>query len=172
MIYWDTFSWEAFVSGLAILVAGFVGFRQVGLQKRQSALEELALKSALWDRRMEIYDATAAYLGHIVLKGGVPGRTTAMSKAAGFGAPAAELAIDFDRAVQRSRLLLSPPAASRLADVQAKAMRLGDIREDSALMYGDNKEALQDEAQAIRASLITAYNDVSAIFGEDIRLTI
>lgn len=166
MVYWDTFSWEAFVSGVAILVAGWVGVRQVGIQRRQSELEALGLKAALWDRRMEIYDATTAYLGHIVLVGGVPGRSGSLSKMT----PAVQLAVAFNKAVERSEFLMSPEARSRLLRLRDKAKRLGDIREDANIFYEPHQTPLQNEAAEIRAELVRVYNDVASIFGDDIRL--
>jgi hypothetical protein len=72
-IDWSGFSWEAFstlVTGLAAVAAAtFVGRRQTGIAAKQTtildrqvALEELKLRSELFDRRFAIYEATHAFI--------------------------------------------------------------------------------------------------------------
>lgn len=165
-IYWNTMSWEAFAAICAVIAAGWVGSRQIGITRKQTELQTLELKTALWDRRMAIYDTTRAYLAHIVLKGNVPGRST-MFGVTGSGS---ELAIEFHQAVDRAQFLLSPEAYARLSNVRATAERLATLREDARRMYEPKDSKSKIETAEARAALIEAYNNVAAIFADDLKL--
>lgn len=169
-VYWDSMSWEAFAAIAAFIAAGFVGWRQVGIAKRQSEIQALELKAALWDRRMAIYDTTRSFLSHIALKGRVPGRGTALSKVSGRPPAGLDLASQFNQAVDRGQFLLSAESSRRLQSVQRTADRLADIHEDPGAFYEPQKSELEAEAKVLRAQLVEHYNAVAAIFGEDLVL--
>ena len=72
IIYWETFTWEAFATLLtgvsAVGGAVWVGIRQSGISYRQTQildrqvrLEELTLKNALFDRRYSYFQLFATY---------------------------------------------------------------------------------------------------------------
>lgn len=67
----DSLNWEAtatIAAGiLAVLAAFVIGFRQAGIQSRQVKLEELKIRSDLFDKRFAVYEATAYLLAHINL---------------------------------------------------------------------------------------------------------
>ncbi len=79
-IAWHEFSWEAFATFLAgfMAIAGaiYVGrkqsnilAKQVGISEKQVFLEETKLRADLFDRRMEVYNATIAWIGILNTEG-------------------------------------------------------------------------------------------------------
>jgi hypothetical protein len=54
-IHWETFSWEAFATLTAVIAAGWVGWNQVKIQRRQTIFVEYDLKIQLLDKRPQIY---------------------------------------------------------------------------------------------------------------------
>lgn len=83
MINWAAFTWDAFATLftgiLAVGAALFVGLRQVKISDRQSRILEqqadidaLKYRSELFDRRLEVYDATARFLAAILQKAAEP----------------------------------------------------------------------------------------------------
>lgn len=77
MIYWSTFTWEAFATVatgiLAVAAAAWVGRRQADIAARQTdilarqvALDELKLRTDLFDRRMVVYVATERLLARVL----------------------------------------------------------------------------------------------------------
>jgi hypothetical protein len=73
MIHWESFTWEAFatlVTGLAAVIAAtVVARRQSRIIERQVILQELAFRSDVFDRRVEVYNAIHRYVGEIVFSG-------------------------------------------------------------------------------------------------------
>lgn len=170
-IYWDAMSWEAFVALVAVLAAGLVGWRQMRVLDRQVDVAALSVKEAVWDRRLVIYDTTKAYLSHIVLKGRVPGRGSALAKVSGRIPAGGDLALAFSQAVDRAQFLMSDATYRRLLDLQAKADRLADIHEDAGIFYEPSKSRLEAEAKDLREFIVGQSASVAAIFGEDLRLS-
>jgi hypothetical protein len=85
MIYWSTFSWEAFATLTTGLVAvvGAVGValgqmkissRQTEILSRQAASAEAAIRVELFERRLVVYEATKALLAHIMTHANAPTR--------------------------------------------------------------------------------------------------
>lgn len=169
-IYWNALSWEAFAALAAIVAAGVVGFRQVGIASRQIKLQALDVRAALWDRRMVIYDTTREFLAHIVLKGRVPGRGSAFARVAGRKAPGGELGVAFSQAVDRGQFLLSSESYTRLVALRNRAERLAEIHEDAGIVYEPDKSRLEAEAKTLRAQIVHDYNHVASIFGDDLTL--
>jgi hypothetical protein len=84
VIYWDQLNWEAFATlaagALTVGAAVIIGLRQVGITAKQASisarqteilgkqaeLDELKLRSDLFDRRFKVYEATQALLFHYV----------------------------------------------------------------------------------------------------------
>jgi hypothetical protein len=70
MINWHAFSWEAFatlMTGILAVGAAFaVGRRQLSIQEKQASLQELELRSDLFDRRYAVYDNVRKFLLHII----------------------------------------------------------------------------------------------------------
>ena len=170
-IYWDSLSWEAFAAFAAFIAAGVVGWRQVGIARRQTDLLDLEVRTALWDRRMALYDTTREYLAHIVQKGRFPGRGSMFSKLSSRPVPGVPLALAFHQAVDRGQFLLSSESYARLLAVRDRSERLAEIHEDASALYEPEKTRLGLEAKTIRAALIENYNNVAEIFGRDLTLS-
>src|SRR5690606_10330340 len=89
-IYWTEFTWDAFstlATGLgAVIAAVIVGLRQAGIADRQTSishqqtkvlakqvdLDELKLRSDLFDRRLQIYYYTGRYIEAQMTNDGAP----------------------------------------------------------------------------------------------------
>lgn len=65
-IAWCAFTWEAFATlatGLSAVLAAYrVGKMQVEIQRRQTDIQNQALRLSLFERRYKIYEATEAFL--------------------------------------------------------------------------------------------------------------
>jgi hypothetical protein len=81
IIYWETFTWEAFATLLtgvsAVGGAVWVGLKQTAISHRQTEIlarqariEELGLRSELFERRFAVYEATRRFLSEIVANDG------------------------------------------------------------------------------------------------------
>lgn len=79
-IDWAAFTWEAFATlatgGIAVVAAYRVGKRQADIQATQAALQEIELRSALFDKRFRVYEATHAYLAFILREAQPPDAAT------------------------------------------------------------------------------------------------
>lgn len=75
-IYWAEFTWDAFstlFTGLAAVAAAYylgkkqiqISAEQIKLSQKQIALSSETLKAELFDRRMEVYEASLDYLACI-----------------------------------------------------------------------------------------------------------
>jgi hypothetical protein len=82
-IYWSTFSWEAFATlatgASAVLAALVVGLKQSSIADRQSQilerqthLEELKLRSDLFNRRFSVYQSTRKFCASIMAHAAEP----------------------------------------------------------------------------------------------------
>lgn len=69
MLTLDNLNWEAvatFTAGIAAVAGAVViGFRQAAILDRQVEIEQLKVKSDLFDKRFATYEATADFLTHI-----------------------------------------------------------------------------------------------------------
>lgn len=76
MIDWEAFTWEAFATlatgGAAVVAAYKVGKRQIDIQARQTSLQEIALRSSLFDKRYLVFENTRAFLGYILREANSP----------------------------------------------------------------------------------------------------
>ncbi|MEP6869902.1 MAG: hypothetical protein ABJA20_15460 [Novosphingobium sp.] len=65
-IAWCSFTWEAFATlaagFMAVFAAFIVGLRQTQILMRQAAIQELAVRSELFDRRYENYETVRDFL--------------------------------------------------------------------------------------------------------------
>jgi hypothetical protein len=66
MICWSCFSWEALSTllvGVAVVLAALVlGRRQIEIQRRQTVIQDLLLKTALYERRQWVQAAATTFL--------------------------------------------------------------------------------------------------------------
>lgn len=174
-IYWDQFTWEAFATLLAALlaVAGAVavGLRQVAIQQRQAEIADLEVRSTLWRERLAVYDATRAYLSHIVTKASVPGRQTPGGKMTSQPAVAMDVAQAFFTALDRSQFLFRPEVHRALDEVWRDAEKLADLRGSADIMYEPTKTPMEKRAAELRKKLVDRHANVAAIFGDELKLT-
>lgn len=169
-IYWRQMTWEAFAALVAIVAAGFVGWRQVGVQHRQTEIQALGIKVALREERLKAYDATRFFIGHILRSGAVPGRKTLANNMNGGPVTLPQVAIDFYDAMDRSRFLFAPETRAALDRIYALAMELGDLRGSADTFYEDDKGVRHTRSQDIRNQLAEIYMDVAALFGDELNL--
>lgn len=172
-IYWDQFTWEAFATLLAALlaVAGAVavGLRQVAIQQRQAEIADLEVRSTLWRERLAVYDATRAYLAHIVTKASVPGRP-APSLATGGPPVAPEIAAAFFAAMDRAQFLFQPTVHQNLVDIWRTAEELATVRNSADISYEPTKTPLEMKAGKLRQEIVGRHANVVAIFGDELTL--
>ena len=80
LIDWCAFDWQSFatlVSGLAAVSAAFwVGLRQADIQKRQTKIQETALRSDLFDRRFKVFERAEQFLREIIQHADDPSQET------------------------------------------------------------------------------------------------
>lgn len=76
VINWCAFDWQSFatlVTGvLAVSAAFVVGKRQVAIQERQTRLQEISLRSDLFDRRYGVYEKVREFCLYILRKAEYP----------------------------------------------------------------------------------------------------
>ena len=169
-IYWNQFSWEAFAALLAVLGAISVGWRQVGIQRKQVEIANLEVKAAVWKERLQVYDATRNYLAHIVTRGAVPGRLTLAASTRGGDVSAPEVAVAFMDALDRSQFLFQPAVRGRLEDLWRTAEELADIRGSADVLYEPTKTPAETRASVLRNKLVDQHAAVAAIFGDELML--
>lgn len=148
-VAWCSFSWEAFatlVTGLlAVGAAVWIGLKQMAITRRQVSLEQLKLRSELYDRRMEIYSATKEWLGAFIQ---------------GQGFPNDQRRQKFIDAVYTSEFLFRPEVSQRLRELYDLGAR--------QLFYSKaNRDA---EALEVTQQLLAASNSLHDLFGPDMRV--
>ena len=113
-------TWEAFATFLTgVLAVGgaiAIGLRQTAILRRQVDLQQLELRRLLHDLRLPVYEATKAWLGHIVQTGTIPNRIGGLGNLIpGSVEHIAEqerqrsLEEAFLDAIEKSRFLFGPP---------------------------------------------------------------
>ncbi len=138
-IDWSAFTWEAFATlatGLAAVAAAWsLGRRQILIQKQQVDLQAESLRSDLFDRRYEVYEATESLIVSIVISdnhadNGVVG--------------------NFASAVRKSRLLFSQNVYNGLKEIFRRtnnfvqAKKLADRSYQKTGRYDDSKIQSQE----------------------------
>lgn len=170
-IYWDRLSWEAFAALMAVLAAGVVGWRQVGIQQRQVEIAALEVATTLWGERLKVYDATSRYLSHIMTHSSVPGRMTLAANVYSKDVSAPEIALDFMNGLDRSRFLFRAPVRAELERIYRLAEELADIIGSADILYEPGKTTMPKRAAAIRSELGQVYANVAGLFGDELQLT-
>jgi hypothetical protein len=164
-------SWEAFstfaAGGLAVLGAWFIATKQLEIQRaqleivdRQTRLLALETKAALFERRIEVYDATQAALNELV--------RTAKFPSATFG--------NFVIAVGKAELLFPSEVYSRLRKLQGEFADFGLLVETMSHSYAQFGHYGTDGQSAENARQLSEFYTVSCklaeLFGDEVRLVV
>lgn len=166
-IYWDALTWEAAAAILAVIGAIIVGTVHGAVLRRQAELQSMANKVAVWKERLAVYDATRAYLGHVVTKASVPGRLTLAATITDQRVTAPETWAAFTTALDRAQFLFSRAVYERLEKLWRAAEALADERASADNFYSGD----QSEADRLRDEIVAAHADLAAVFGEELRLS-
>jgi hypothetical protein len=123
-IYWCAFSWEAFatlVTGLAAVAAAFcIGRKQIEITKQQVDIQELAVRSELFDRRYDVFDRTEKFIWSVMREGDFLNDDTAR---------------DFVVAKGVSRFLLCQLVSDGLQEIWQQACELNQIQKNMNASY-------------------------------------
>tara|TARA_R110002051_G_scaffold75897_1_gene138388 strand:- start:12376 stop:12846 length:471 start_codon:yes stop_codon:yes gene_type:complete len=148
-VAWCSFSWEAFATLatglLAVGAAVWIGLKQMSITRRQVALENIKLRSELYDRRMEIYGATREWFDAFLQAGHTPDGDRRQR---------------FVDAVYTSEFLFRPEVSQRL-----RAWYDLGVRHAMQERANQNEPALETAKQ-----LIDASNTLHDLFGPDMRV--
>jgi hypothetical protein len=155
-IAWCGFTWEAFATlmtgVLAVGAAMYVGHRQTKIMTEQTAiakgqvdLEHLKLRADLFDRRMQVYEATVRWLQDIWTNG---------------NAPKGEAHTNYIWAMEKAKFLFRPAVADQMEEWFRMANKADLL---------DKLEKLE-EAMPIRQQLWDLAKTVNGIFGDEMRL--
>lgn len=167
-VIWCGLTWEAFatlVTGLlAVASAAVIGGFQLRLFAQQSSildrqvrLQELSVREALFDRRMEVYSAALEFLEAVLRSG--------------------ELSFQgrFEEAMAKAAFLFRPEVHEGLEAALLTARGYSYARERRRTFpegweSGPTPQALIDEEKVAHARLMEVYANLQGLFGEEIRL--
>lgn len=185
---WDYMSWEAFAAlltgVLAVGAALVVGLRQVGISTRQTeilsdqaliqdrlvGIEELKLRHALFEDRIEIYDATREFLETIVRNAEVPGLAVERNEKVRVAQD--KIRRNFTEAIDRSRFLFRPSVSDALNDLWLTA-RLINFHQKMQKDVNGRKEHGKhvDGEHAALTQISKVYLDLASVFGDELTLS-
>jgi hypothetical protein len=144
VIYWSEFTWEAFATlatGLAAVIAAWnLGRKQTKIQQAQVEIQNLTLRSELFDRRYKLCEATRTFLLKIFVLGGE-----------GQLSLTADWTQNFLHALQEARILFSSNVFIGMDEVWKKAVDYSGLQEEMARTfreaghYGEGNPARQRE---------------------------
>ncbi|CAL1690640.1 hypothetical protein MMB232_00772 [Brevundimonas subvibrioides] len=173
--------WQAWATlGTGILAVGgavFVGLRQADIQGRQvtiqnrlAGIEELKLRQALFEDRIEVYDATREFLAQIVTHAAVPG----LSKNDNVEVRDADMRLQqaFIEAIDRSRFLFRPSVSATLTDLWKTAVQINFHQKMQGDRFGaeDHGKHVDGEFRELK-KVQAAHADLAAIFGDELTLS-
>lgn len=183
MIYWSEFTWEAFATlstGLAAVGgAVFVGLRQLAIAKRQTditegqtkilalqaQLEQMKIRSDLYDRRFAVFDATETYLVAVLNS----------EKRATIDAQVA-----FAKAIDHSRFLFEPAVFANLNGIRKDAEKLFTYRtmldsyqarqQTPHPVPAEKIDAMYAQTEKVTDGLVFMMTHLSETFGDELRI--
>lgn len=186
-IYWDSLSWEAFMTLLvgiaAVAGAVYVGRKQIKIQKaqadiqrQQTELQQLELRRLLFDLRRPVYEATREWLVFILQTGHIPNRRH--DRQGDRNAPAfiaeserqATLERDFLGAVENSRFVFSPHVYAALEQFWIQGNEMQFHRVSQGPRNADRSKHI-DEEHRIAMWFAEALRDLSAVFGDELKIS-
>lgn len=171
---------------LALSGAVWVGLRQAAILREQTELqkgqaklasrglelEELKLRTDLFDRRFEVYDAVRAFVSHILTTGTPPAFESVYDHPEEEGIER-KVQADFLQAIDRSQFLFRPGVKQRLIDdvwLPASDLHLQNV----TLRAAKRTEGEVKAAAADRNRLMQHYGKISSTlsdyFGDELRL--
>lgn len=177
----DYLSWEAFatlLTGVLAVYAAFrVGTKQVEIQHRQAAIqdrlagiEELKLRQALFDDRFEVYEATRAFLGHIVAHASVPGLSKTDN--AELRASDIELQQRFIEELDRASFLFRPSVKKELTELWKTAVQMNFHQKMQKDRHGREEHLKHVDGEFAQIKLLQkAHADLASIFGDELTLS-
>jgi hypothetical protein len=152
VIAWHDFSWEAFATlttgVLAVAAAIVVGLRQLSILAAQARLEELKLRSDLYDRRYEVFQAARNWIGFVFRTGRAPDIQD-------------EEFADFMLGIQAARFLFSKKVVDELTSWHEMGARM-------RLLTTQNKHA---EATNVKQDLIARGDKMYELFGGEMSVS-
>lgn len=181
----------AFIVGLAaVLAAGIVGWRQAtilaaqnDIQKAQAGiasasleiakatldLEKLKVKSDLFERRLEVYEATQDYLAYIVRHAEIPGSGRGEGKTAAARQESNELRNDYVQAMDKSKFLFRPTVYGNLNAIwkDANKLNLHNVRIERG--DGDRGQRVESVTELLM-KFAGLLENLSPVFGDELRL--
>lgn len=175
-IYWTEFTWEAFstlATGLAAVIAAvIVGLRQAGIADRQAgisaqqtkilakqvALDELKLRSDLFDRRAQVYQCTGRYIEAQITTADVPDVQTRN---------------DFLMAMNSSRFLFNDGVHKSLKEIWDRTGKFGISKSRSNNKYAKERDYGKEDLDLQHAHLTwiaEMYGNLADVFGDEMKL--
>lgn len=188
-VIWCSFTWEAFatiLAGVLAFAAGVIAVigavkvakrqtdllaKQSAIAERQVALAELTLRAELYEQRVQVYDAVRSWLAFIVSHGRAPGMARPKD---GLHVVPGEDAINdqFIEAWDRSRFLFRPEVFRELERlrVQSHDLRYRQVMQTAR----DDQEGRERHTQR-ELDLMLDFGDtaqrLSTIFGDELNLS-
>jgi hypothetical protein len=174
-------TWEAFATFLtgALAVGGaiMIGLRQAAIQRRQVELQQLELRRLLLDLRLPVYEATKAWLSHIVQTGTIPNRVGDRGKFAG-GSLGQEqeherqrlLEQAFLEAIETSRFVFSPPVFDALERLWSSGNKL-HLHRVRRLGPVEDREVHARREMELHAWLCDQRAQMGTIFGDELQVS-
>ncbi|VWX51777.1 hypothetical protein [Novosphingobium sp. 9U] len=184
LIAWHSFTWDAFatlagavatlVAGIAAVIAAvIIGKRQMKISEKQTAisdrqtrilerqtqLAELTLRSELYERRVEVYSATDAFLTEIMM---VADR------------PSLEVQRRFLIAREAARFLFASEVEAALNEINTKAHLLFVSRRAIADMNAGRRPINDDYISREEKQmdwLVARHGALAEIFGQELSLS-
>ncbi len=145
---------QAVAAVLAVVGAIVVGWRQIGVSQRQTALQEFQLRESLFDRRVEVFEDVQSLFSEVLREG----------KPAGH-----ESTRQFIRAKQRARFLFSRSVNEYLDSVWAHHCDLSMHQSMQKGDYGDDGDKSVETIKAYHQELKWFANEGANLvvrFGE------
>jgi len=169
-VNFESFSWEAFATlatgFAAVSAASVVAWRQIAISRAQTLIqshladiESLKLRAALFEKRWEVYEATARFLAAMTVKARFP--------------EDGAITHDFQLAMDKSQFLFREAVHGRLVKLWGQACDFG-LAVDEVSAVG--AEARPDRPRFIRqkSDLMIEFAGLMAnlgqVFGDELRL--
>ena len=158
LIYWTTFSWEAFAAlatGLVAVIAAWrIGLKQIGIMDRQVASQELAVRIELYDRRYSVFDRARNFILRVMQHGDFITDVTAVS---------------FQLAVVESKFLFCQPVYDGLNEIWKEACQLNKIQTDMTHSYNSTRQYGEENINAqvdLNIWFSKTLNNLPTLFSE------
>jgi hypothetical protein len=158
IIDWHAFDWQSFATlatgFFAVSAALVVGWRQAGILDRQSAIQELALKTDLFDRRYKVFERTKNFLGEILVHDDDPSPETRR---------------EFQIAMGESSFLFSPKVREGLDEIWKHWTRYHEVKimmNHSQKTQANYREGDPEKNSALLQWFSSRSNTLPDLFGE------